>query len=154
MRSLEECHAYVAHMNVEHREIHDKVGRVRETLEECLNNPGGNDRTAEFAAELEDLRGRLEHHFQEEELGGCLEEAVSHNPHLANAARTTVAEHGMLAAMLTQIIVNTSVAKANAELTETVAPEFDRFARFLANHEEAENRILQDAFGCSIEPGE
>jgi hypothetical protein len=64
---------------------------------------------------LVQLRQELQSHFAEEEMGGCLEEAVSRRPSLSEISKRIVSEHAILDGMLEHLVTQTRDPKANIE---------------------------------------
>jgi hypothetical protein len=149
MRDYEQCRPYIDHWLAEHRRLHGLMRKAHAAIVQA----GGPDRdatAADVAAILRRLREELVHHFTEEEAGGCMDEAVSLCPHLADEVKRIEAEHGELLAQMDRLIV------LAADLDETVAKrvEFDHALEDLCcqlhAHEAAENAVLRQGFGTNF----
>ncbi len=92
------------------------------------------------------MRNELDRHFNEEEQGGCIEEAVCRCPSLSQDATRVEQQHPGLLEQLDNIISRTrTVPCVIADIEHDVAD----FASQLMAHEAAESRILQRAFGSN-----
>src|SRR6266850_3554698 len=94
---------YVDHLLAEHRRLDHLISRTVATL------PSWDDTDAAtwlpgMMAGLTAIREELAHHFQEEEAGGCLEEAVAHCPGLSSEVAQVEADHAKLLADLDELI--------------------------------------------------
>src|SRR5207237_1194293 len=76
-------YAYVEHLLAEHRRLEQLIHRTLAALPawESADTSGWLPRMIEG---LKAIRQEAANHFREEELGGCLEEAVAHCPSLSS----------------------------------------------------------------------
>jgi hypothetical protein len=100
---------------------------------------------------LQALRAELAHHFEEEESGGCMEEAVSHEPHLGPEATRLVREHPELLAQMDRLIKGLRALVRLTASADEVEQDFRNFTEKLLAHEAAENRVLKEGFGIDVE---
>src|SRR5262245_37229875 len=87
-----ECCSYVEHLIAEHRRIHRMLRLAHHTI---IGAQGSQQDAppAVVVRVLQQVREELEHHFAQEESGGCLHEAVSRCPPLSAEAHRIEAEH-------------------------------------------------------------
>jgi len=138
MRDFQECQAFVEHLRGEHRQIHQAVLDVNRDLH-ATDPPCEPTKTRD---DLRRLRHTLLEHFDEEERGGCLEEAVSCAPHLSSGVAKIENEHASILKLIDQLIKRSDDCGV-----QDYRESFRRFAKILQTHEAAENQILHTAFG-------
>lgn len=138
MRDFQECQAFVEHLRGEHEQIHQAVASVKRDL--LRVDPPCEPTT--MRDHLSRLRHTLVEHFNEEEQGGCLEEAVSCAPHLSSDVAKIENEHASILKLLDQLI-----KRSDDCAVQDYRESFRRFATILQAHEASENRILHTAFG-------
>lgn len=141
MRDFNDCKAIVDHMCAEHAQLHRTVQAIETELHAHETRDPGLIRNA-----MEQLRDALVHHFEEEESGGCLEEAACRCPSLAHDVTIIEREHPVILKLLDQLIARAKRGCdecGNADFVES----FVRFAKTMRTHESAETRILEQAFG-------
>jgi hypothetical protein len=138
----DEFRAYAVHLVSEHRRLSELLQRIEQQCEQ----PSHPD----LAECLNQLRAELATHFDEEECGGCLEEAVVHVPILTAEAGQVLSEHPSLLAELDRLIEQIGASQGSKLSLDAVKQEFAKFAQRLRAHEAAENQILQKSFGMDI----
>jgi hypothetical protein len=153
MRDYEECRPYVDHLIAEHRRLHAILHQARSSIV----HSGSLDGRAALDAIVRILhyvRGELEHHFADEEAGGCLDEAVSRCPQLSAEVKRIDAEHPELLLAIDPLIAQALDSNRSIGHLVTMQTGFDDLCRQLCAHEAAENRILRQAFGTNLEEAE
>lgn len=104
---------------------------------------------------LKAIRDALAAHFHAEETGGCLEEAVSRCPSLAPQAAQVLQEHRSLLEDLNRLIQRVeTMHQPTAPAAHALSDELHAVLRRLYRHEQLENRIVQQAFGLSVDDEE
>jgi hypothetical protein len=149
MRNYDECRCYVEHLIAEHRRLH----RMLRLARAAIAGSGGPDRDAtcaDIVRVLRLVRDELEHHFAQEEGGGCLDEAVSNSPSLSAEARRIEAEHPQLLANVDQLIAQALDCDQSVEKQVALGRGFDDLCRQLDAHEAAENVLLRKGFGTNV----
>jgi hypothetical protein len=149
MRDDLDCRCYVNHLIVEHRRLHSLLRQLRVEMGHCL----GPDEQPSFAGVervLTRLRDELEHHFAQEEGGGCLDEAVSRCPRLAGEANRIEAEHPRILADLDRLIAQSHASPPTLPNQVALGRKFDRLCQQLREHERSENALLAQAFGVAV----
>jgi hypothetical protein len=149
MRDYEECRPYIDHLLAEHRRLHRLIQQARTSIVQS-GGPDGESTFANVAHILRNLRSELEHHFAEEEAGGCLDEAVSRCPRLAQDARRVEAEHSDILAEVDRLIIQASDCDCHVETRIELQRDFDNLCRQLHAHERAENDLLKQGFGTNV----
>jgi hypothetical protein len=94
--------------------------------------------------DLNTLRTELARHFAEESEGGCLDEAISHQPCAGRKADLLEHEHPDLLAELDSVIQR--LEKHSGQSTR-LHIEFQAFAQRLKTHEQAEMLLVATALG-------
>jgi hypothetical protein len=149
MRDDPDCRCYVNHLIAEHRRLHSLLRHLRLEMVQSV----GLDEQPSFAGVqrvLTQLRQELQHHFAQEDAGGCLDEAVSRCPRLAGEAKRIEAEHPQILAELDRLIVQSQTLPPTNPNHVALQREFDRLCELLRKHELAENTLLAQAFGVVV----
>jgi hypothetical protein len=147
MRDFNDCKAIVEHMSTEHAQLQRAVLTIESELFAHEKRDPGMIRGA-----LVQLRNTLVHHFEEEESGGCLEEAACQCPSLAHDVTIIQREHSGMLKLLDQLIARAARGCDGCNNVDFVE-SFARFAKTMRTHEAAETRILEQAFGTVIANG-
>jgi hypothetical protein len=143
MMTLQGQDPFYARFLADHRELNRMVEAVEHQLVSARDN---SEARAALPGMLNDLLAHVRHHFEEEEQGGVLEEAMCRLPRLCSQATTVERQHAPLLAQLEQIVQRLQPLGESAEKCRSLADEFCRFAAALRTHEAAENRIAAEAF--------
>ena len=149
MRDYEECRPYIDHLLAEHRRLHRLIQQTRDLIIRS-GGPDGESSFADVAQVLRRLRSELEHHFAEEEAGGCLDEAASRCPRLSADARRIEADHPELLADVDRLITQASDCDCHVESRIALQRDFDNLCHELHAHESAENNLLKQGFGTNV----
>jgi hypothetical protein len=102
---------------------------------------------ARLIGNLNRLRTAVADHFEEEESGGCLDEAVLRLPALTACAGRLLSQHAGLLAEIAWMINRLEHAPVSRPMLEEVRRRFRRFANCLRANEAAEDSILEESFG-------
>jgi iron-sulfur cluster repair protein YtfE (RIC family) len=143
--------AYITHIRAEHKRLREYLHLIEQQWTLHHQRPPAADAASEVLNSLQALRAELAHHFEEEESGGCLEEAVSHQPSLSHEATRLEHKHPELLGQLDRLIERFRALSRPGGSTDKIKQEFRRFAEQLHDHEAAENRILEQSFGIEVE---
>ena len=150
MREHDECRSHVEHLIAEHRRIHRMLRLAHHTI---IGAQGSEQDAAPAVVVrvLQQVREELEHHFAQEEGGGCLHEAVSRCPPLSAEAQRIEAEHPELLQDVDRLIAQ--VLDTDQSLQKRIALElaFDELCRQLDAHEAAENALLRKGFSITMD---
>lgn len=150
MRNYDECKTYVDYLVAEHRRLHRLLLHARKTIAASADE-GAVDWRGKVVQVLRDLRATLHCHFLEEEGGGCLDEAVSFQPHLSADVKRIEAEHPRLLAEVDRLIAQAKDGGTTPAEHLALTNAFDELCRELHTHEAAENEVLRRGFGTGIE---
>jgi len=151
---MDESHehaVYSVHLRTEHRRLDGAVESIKRAWPESTDaaqSPASNKPTIDA---LVNLRAELARHFHDEESGGCLEEAVCRCPSLGDEANRIEGEHGPLLAELDVMISQLQSAREPLKTARELRGKFDAFSQALHAHEQAENALLENAFGIPID---
>lgn len=146
---FDECRAYVTHVLTEHQRLHALLDDARSTI--AQTRADGKNQSSEVVQVLRQIRGELQQHFTEEEEGGCLDEAVSRLPRLAAEVDRIEAEHPDLLRRLDRLIEMASDSEKMTKDRPLFDQELNNFYQGIHAHEGAENRLLQQGFGMTID---
>lgn len=147
MDAREQCLALATQLHSEHQRLRAVLEQVRTIWRDASASEGAARRLPD---ELASLRQALESHFEVEELDGCLAEAVSRRPSLAEALRHLEQEHPALLDALDEI--RAQVLRSGRPSPD-MQRRLERFAQQLIDHEVAENQLLEQGFNVSLELG-
>lgn len=148
---VHEINPYYAQARSEHRELHAVIERIHRELENTREINASSERIAEVTTLIVDLRDRLARHFQQEENGGYLEEAIVRMPHTAPQAMALQRQHGEFLATANTMLDHARSTEAAPLVWSTLKTDYDLFAKRLNAHEAAENALLSRAFNEAAE---
>ena len=151
LNEAQEHAAYSVHLRAEHHRLHEVIQRINQDWPVNDATEQSPDEFAQTAEEIVQLREELAHHFRKEEEGGCLEEAVCRCPSLGHDADRIEAEHEPFLVELDEIISCLQAARESTAQAAELRHKFEAFAQKLHVHEEAENQLLENAFGIPID---
>lgn len=140
-----ETHAYVAHLRIQHQHVRDALRQLMGLLD---NATGDAQWAAKMRQRLADLRDQLKQHFDTEAEGGYLEEACVYHPELSGEMQRILSEHEGLLSELDRAVDQCESARSSPN---AIQESVRQLAERLAAHEDAENRLLLQAFGESPE---
>lgn len=146
--NYEEVYAFATHMRAEHRRLHECVEQIEQQWREQKAGPA--DFAPRLASSLESLGGELARHFEEEENGGCLEEAVSRQPSLSQETRRLEHEHGEMLGLVRGLVGRLRTLPRGDSI-ERIETDYHHFVETLQDHEAAEDRILAEGLGVPID---
>ena len=149
MLPYDECKPYVEHLLAEHRRLHTMLRLARAAIRQS-SGPDRDATTGDIVRILRQVQQEIAHHFVEEEAGGCIEEAVSRCPHISQQANRVQAEHPELLRKLDALIADVLDSKHTVADRIAVQREFDELCQLLHAHEAAENDLLRQGFGVSM----
>ena len=136
----------LGHLLSEHRELFQQLSALRTML--ACESPPDCERLREIVRAIATLRGHLADHFQQEESGGFIEEAVARMPRLGSAATEVLGQHGALLTDLDRILDRFADAGEApcAEAWRDMHEAFDVFMHSMQAHERAENAVVQQGY--------
>lgn len=147
---VEEFLAYITYLRDEHKRLEANLLEAEQHLQGVTHSGRKKQTQAELLLKLQELREELARHFEEEDSGGCLDEAVSHQPSLSHDLTRLEHEHPQLLATLDLIMAQLRRVSGTAKAHDLEA-EFSNFAQCLRAHEAAESRMLETAFRLELE---
>ena len=149
MRDYNECRCYVEHLIADHRRLH-RMLRLAQTAIVANGCPDRDATCADIVQVLQHVREELQHHFAQEEGGGCLDEAVSRCPGLSAEASRIETEHPQLLENVDRLIAQALDCDQSLENRLALERGFDDLCRQLDAHEGAENALLRKGFGANV----
>jgi len=144
-------YAYVERLLAEHRRLEQLIHRTLTAIpdRELL---GDTDWLPLLIDGLEAIRREAAQHFHEEEMGGCLEEAVVHCPRLSHELTRAEHEQRDLLSELDELMARArrlrSPSLGEAQMLDQ---ELRALLHKLRAHEAIENRIIEHGFSLSLE---
>jgi iron-sulfur cluster repair protein YtfE (RIC family) len=128
--------------HAEHRELRQLIDRI------CLLAADRTSDASKIHPALVELQRYLQEHFHREEEGGYLEEAVTQLPRLAQRIAALERQHGPLLEQLADLVDGVQDTAWAPEGRDKLAQRWQAFCRALQTHEEAEDGVLEEAFGA------
>jgi hypothetical protein len=142
MTSPTRQHVHFEEIVEDHRRLRELLGLIGESLSR-------RDRSVyRLTSLMESLEGHLLAHFEHEEHGGYLQDALTLAPHFSNRAVRLMREHTQFLQMVREM--HDGIGDSAWEW-EVVRDQFRSFAHRFLNHESEENRLVQDAMLRDIE---
>jgi hemerythrin len=146
MRPLNESRPYYELALSEHHHLHQCAHCIQLLLESRTKDSARPADVAEVLGLLEKLACELKGHFEQEEEGGYLEEAITRLPSIAPQAAQLQKQHAELLELAKKAIADAKAQpKANAAW-EVLNRDVGVYLKKLLAHEAGENRLLQLAF--------
>jgi len=143
---VHEVNPYYAQARSEHRELHSAIERIHQVLDETREIDASIQRISEVTALITALRDRLARHFEQEENGGYLEEAVMRVPQIAPQALILQRQHGEFLSAANAMLDHALSPDAAPSVWANLKADYITFAKKLNAHEAAENALLSRAF--------
>ncbi|MCA9248754.1 MAG: hemerythrin domain-containing protein [Planctomycetales bacterium] len=150
MDKRDDCLPYVLHMREEHRRLDDLLRHLEHEWP-SEKQQGATLTPRQLAEELRALRTMIRGHFREEDEGGCIDEAVCRAPGLGHEADRLEHEHQELLCEMDEIIRTVESAQAKHTHLRSVQNRFAKFEARLHEHEAAESRLIEQAFGIEVD---
>lgn len=142
---------YVEHLVTEHHRLEQLIHRTLAALPDW-ETPHTAHWLPPLIEGLEAIRREAAQHFHEEEMGGCLEEAVAHCPSLSRELTRAEKEHRELLADLDELIARAHQLHApSVRDAQIFSQELRAVIHKLRVHEAAENHIIEHGFAVSLE---
>jgi hypothetical protein len=146
---MNRTHDHVAlAIGAEHRELHQRLHEIERLLAKGQPSADGLQRIVDGLAVL---RGQLARHFEREEMGGFLDEAVGLAPRFSDEAARLMREHPPFLAELDGILRLAKSRKATAENYTALRARATDLFRGLRMHEAGETHLLQQVFPSDAE---
>jgi len=149
MRDYNECRCYVEHLVADHRRLHRTL-RLAQAAIVANGCPDRDANCTDIVRVLQQVREKLEHHFTQEESGGCLDEAVSRCPALSAEAKRIELEHPQLLQDVDRLIAQALDCDQSLENRLSLERGFDNLCGQLDAHEAAEDALLRKGFGANV----
>lgn len=137
-----DCQVYTDYLRLEHKQIHEVVAEIEAAIRGA-DRVEGNPPVATKLGELRDL---LVRHFEQEEDGGCLDQAACCCPRLSKAVTRITGEHKSLLGQLDGLIDTARDGRTVVDVGD-FCQLLTTFTKHLNAHDAAENHVLEEAFG-------
>jgi len=132
----------LGHVLAQHRELYELVSALRAALDQ----PYTPERRGAAHRLLGELRTHLRRHFDQEERGGFLEEAICRLPRLSGAVQHILDDHEKLLAEIDGLLKELAARDHDAETWSATGRHFAAFAAHLSVHERNEHAVVQDGY--------
>lgn len=133
-----------------HRQINERVRHIRLELDRLANRLPAPTEIHQLSDKLRRLYTELARHFDEEQQGGTIKEAISRNPKVADEADRLFGEHAGLLESLMDVHRGLDKSIEVIQSISKLAGDFHAFAEALLTHEAFENHILEQ--GRNVAP--
>lgn len=130
---------------------HQQLLEALTDLRALVDHGGQDEVTENLPARLASTRKRLVEHFDLEEQNGYTTAVEDVQPHLMKAAQRLHEDHDHLLTHLDQV---RAAVQSGAEVTDDIRERVRVWLNAVRRHEQAENLLLQDAFGLDIATGD
>lgn len=147
MENANDCQAFIQHLRIEHRQLHD----VAQKLRDSLKMKTAARRAAAVCDGATQLRDELARHLEMEQRGGLMEEAVSRCPSLGPRADMVQAEHVELLRTLDELLQLASSGTREMIMSANFRSKVNGFLQQLSTHEASEARVLEHGFAVALE---
>jgi hypothetical protein len=122
--------------------LNERIQKISELWKASSRRVDGD-----LVGKLRSLREELGDHFHEEEVGGCLDEAVARKPSLGKEFDRLQLEHPRLLQDIDRLIEGMEKGRLSDNQKKAITSEFSRFIDRLQRHGMAEEQILEEGFG-------
>ena len=134
----------------EHAELRHLIETVKQRIDTARNTKA-RDTDRDLIQAIKQLCDHVEEHFQREENGGWLEEAVVRAPHLARRLGRLERQHKPLCQRVQRLVAAAEAGKQGDKWLNEFEEKFAKFGRQLLAHETCEERVLQKGFNDDLE---
>lgn len=143
---IHEINPYYLQAKSEHRDLHAAVERIHRELDDVREVDASIQQVSDVTRLVADLRDRLKRHFQQEEQGGYLEEAVVRVPQIAPQATLLQRQHEEFLKAADAMLEHANSNDPAPQIWAALKAGYLLFAKKLNAHEAAENALLGKAF--------
>jgi len=130
----------------QHRALKELLGRIGTMLHE---RTASIEQGGDLLGQLGD---QLVKHFAFEEAGGYFDEALLQAPRLVGRANDLVAQHPKMTARAQELLQ--AGPQRAADWWDQTTARVDAFVKELLQHEQSENRLLQEAYSRDVAAGD
>lgn len=140
--------AFIAAFQAEHREMGGLVQTLRRVFDDA--QAWSPEALIEGTEALAALTTHLRHHFEQEEEGGYLEEALSAAPRFSQEAALLVAQHPVMLRQANQAL-EFARSVDDAAAWQTLKNDVKSLIAAMIAHETAENKIVRQALNTDVD---
>jgi len=130
----------------EHEHLHQAVDKIHAMLNKHAEHDVTQSEVDEATSVVQSLYDQMRKHFEQEEEGGYLEEAITRVPTLAALAEVLQQQHAELSRLAGQMLADARSTERPVDVWVRLKADYARFAKMLLGHEAAENKLLERAF--------
>jgi len=140
-------------LDVQHKSLGALLDSLAASIRAVAERPDDIGTRVEMLRLLRKLEHRLPEHFEYEEAGGYLAEALAMAPRLTRRAQRLRGEHADFSAKLAALASRAREAGESPASWKTLAAGVRKFTYELRHHELEENTLIHDAFMDDIGGG-
>ena len=130
----------------EHQHLHQAVEEIHALLNKHADRDVTEADVVEATNVVQSLHDQMRRHFEQEEEGGYLEEAITRVPALAAQAGVLQQQHAELSKLAGQMLADARSTGRPVEIWLRLKADYARLAKKLLGNEAAENKLLERAF--------
>lgn len=146
VHQVHEQHPFFVQATHEHARLHQAVEAIHHLLDAKQGTAIDCAAVHEVTAAIVALRHDLQAHFEREEQGGYLEEAMTRVPDLTPQANQLQKQHAEFLQLAERMVADAQCGDQPAGVWQRLLADYALFAKQLLAHEAAENRLLGRAF--------
>lgn len=143
---VHEQHPFFVQATHDHARLHQAVEAIHQLLEATEDAAIDCHAVQTVTTAIIALRHDLREHFEREEQGGYLEEAVTRVPELVPQANQLQKQHAEFLRLAEEMVADAQCGDQPVGVWNRLKDDYTRFAKQLLAHESAENRLLERAF--------
>lgn len=142
---VHEQHPFFVQAMNDHEHLRRCVAEIHELLDRHRDQVSC-EAVTEATRLIVALRDDLRRHFEQEEEGGYLEEALTRVPSMAPQAAQLQKQHAEFLKIAEQMIADAQCGDRPEGIWTRLKGDYARFAKKLLAHEASENKLLERAF--------
>lgn len=143
--------AYVEIVRSEHRELQGLVHQVRRALAVAARANWREVTIAPLVESLNNLKERMEDHFQKEEVDGYLDEALIQAPRFTHQAECLLTQHPQMLKQMDALFAEIPRCRQRPECWCKFKEQVQETLQEVLAHEAAENQILERAYNTTLD---
>jgi chromosome condensin MukBEF ATPase and DNA-binding subunit MukB len=146
MDTIDPRQGWADHVEAEHRHFGRMINEIRHAFDAQVESGNVAAAVAVARDKLTVFNQQMRAHFEMEEEGGYMEEAVARLPVLSHNADKLIAEHTVLRTAIDHLVKHLETVGDSATKWNACRDEFKRLSEQIATHEANENWLLHEGF--------
>jgi len=137
------------HWKAEHRRLNDRISQLATMLSHWKQRKEA-DALDQVRTELNAIDDELTRHFEVEDLGGCLDDAVFRCPRLGAEAGRLKSEQTLILHSLHAVQRDLQARDAAQHIEQEIEQDLEHVCDWIHRHEADEDRLVSSAFGRCV----